>query len=190
MRWLYEYLFPAMWIAFLLYWRIAAAGTKVTRRLEGLPSRVFRVVLWIGALAVLIVQRLPWPWLYRELYRPRLAWFWLGAGITLAGLLFAVWARRHLGANWSRSVTLKEGHELITSGPYGMVRHPIYTGLLTGFLGTAVAIGQVRGVLAFLLVLVSLWMKWRLEEKWMREEFGQTYAEYARRVPAVVPRPL
>lgn len=190
MRWLYEYLFPAMWIAFMIYWRIAAVGTKATRRLEALPLRVLRVVLWAVALAILMIQSLPLAWLYRQLYPPDLAWFWLGVGITLAGLLFAVWARLHLGSNWSRSVTLKQGHELITSGPYAMVRHPIYTGLLTGFLGTAIAVGQVRGVLAFLLVLISLWVKWRLEEEWMREEFGQPYADYARRVPAVVPWPM
>jgi protein-S-isoprenylcysteine O-methyltransferase Ste14 len=71
-----------------------------------------------------------------------------------------------------------------------MVRHPIYTGILAGFDGSAIAIGQVRGVLAFVLILIALFFKWRLEEKWMREEFGQTYADYARRVPAVVPRPM
>ncbi len=188
MRWLYHYLFPVMWIAFFLYWRLAAIGGKAARRVEGMPSRMLRVTLWIGALGILMVDRLPLPWLYREFYRPGLVGFWAGASLTLAGLFFAVWARRHLGTNWSRSVTLKKGHELITSGPYRMVRHPIYTGLLAGFLGMAVAIGQVRGVLAFLLVLAALWMKWRLEEQWMREEFGQTYADYARRVPAVAPR--
>ena len=190
MRWLYVYLFPAMWIAFLIYWRLAGLGGKATRRLEGMPLRVLRTTLWLCALGILIIQPLPLPWLYRLLYSPTLASYLAGAAITLAGLLFAVWARRHLGANWSRSVTLKEGHELITSGPYRLVRHPIYTGLLTGFVGTAIALAQVRGVVAFVLVLLALWLKWRLEEKWMREEFGQTYAEYARRVPAVVPRPM
>jgi hypothetical protein len=71
--------------------------------------------------------------------------FWLGAVVTIAGLLFAIWAREHLGSNWSRSVTIKQGHELITSGPYAVVRHPIYTGILTGFLSMAIAISQVRG---------------------------------------------
>ena len=117
----------------------------------------------------------------------RLIYYWGGAFVTVAGLLFAVWARRQLGANWSRSVTLKEDHQLITSGPYRIVRHPIYTGILTGFLGTLIAVGQVRGVVAFLLVAIALRFKWRLEEKWMREEFGETYIDYSRRVPAVIP---
>ena len=67
----------------------------------------------------------------------------------VVGLLFAVWAREHLGSNWSRSVTIKQGHELITTGPYAVVRHPIYTGILAGFLGTAIALSQVRGFYRF-----------------------------------------
>jgi protein-S-isoprenylcysteine O-methyltransferase Ste14 len=187
MRWLYDYLFVAMWMTFLVYWQIAARGAKTTRRLEPLSMRVLRVLLFGFALLILILHRLPVHWLYRQLYPESAAGFWAGAAVTLVGLLFCVWARLHLGANWSRSVTVKQGHELITSGPYRIVRHPIYTGLLTGFIGTAIALGQVRGGIAFLLVLIALWMKWRLEERWMREEFGQPYAEYVRRVRAVVP---
>jgi protein-S-isoprenylcysteine O-methyltransferase Ste14 len=98
-----------------------------------------------------------------------------------------VWAREHLGSNWSRSVTVKQDHELITSGPYALVRHPIYTGILLGFLGTSVAEGQVRSLIAFLLVAVILWAKLRLEEQWMRSEFGETYEAYAQRVHGLVP---
>lgn len=187
MRWFYDYLFPGMWIAFLIYWQIASAGAKATRRLEPASMRAIRVVLFGFAIAILVIEPLPFAWLYRQLYAPNLFYFWIGAGVTVAGLLFAVWARVHLGANWSRSVTVKEDHQLIVSGPYRIVRHPIYTGILTGFVGSAIALGQVRGILAFVLILVALYFKWRLEEKWMREEFGQTYADYARRVPAVVP---
>ena len=105
------------------------------------------------------------------------------------GLGFTVWARLYLGSNWSRSVTIKQGHELITGGPYGLVRHPIYTGLLTGFLGTAIAIAQVRGLVAFALIFSVLWLKLRLEERWMRLQFGSAYEQYARRVRALVPLP-
>ncbi len=113
--------------------------------------------------------------------------FWLGAAITIAGLLFAVWARAYLGTNWSRSVTIKQGHELITTGPYAVVRHPIYTGILTGFLGMAIAISQVRGFIVLVLIFVAFWMKFRMEEQWMRSQFGETYATYARRTAALVP---
>ena len=105
----------------------------------------------------------------------------------VAGLLFAVWAREHLGSNWSRSVTIKEGHELIASGPYSVVRHPIYTGILAGFLGTAIALSQVRGFIVFLLIFFILWVKLRMEEQWMRSQFGETYATYAHQTAALVP---
>ena len=126
-------------------------------------------------------------WLYLQLWPVGLWPFRLGAAVTIAGLLFAVWARGYLGRNWSRSVTIKQDHELITTGPYAVVRHPIYTGILIGFLGMAIAISQVRGFIAFVLVFLALWLKLRMEEQWMRSQFGETYATYARRTAALVP---
>jgi len=112
---------------------------------------------------------------------------WTGAAVTLYGLLFSVWARHCLGTNWSQAVTLKEGHELITSGPYALVRHPIYTGLLLVVLGCAIARGEWRGLVAFAIVFGELWHKLSLEEKWMREQFGESYTAYSQRVSALVP---
>ena len=105
----------------------------------------------------------------------------------VAGLLFAIWAREHLGSNWSRSVTIKQGHELIITGPYAAVRHPIYTGILAGFLGTAIALSQVRGFIVLVLIFLILWVKLRMEEQWMRSQFGETYATYAHQTAALVP---
>jgi protein-S-isoprenylcysteine O-methyltransferase Ste14 len=132
-------------------------------------------------------MRIPLPWLYRHLWPAGLWSFWLGAAATLGGLMFAVWARVHLGRNWSRSVTIKQDHELITTGPYALVRHPIYTGILTGLLGTAIAICQVRGFIGFTLFFFAFWIKFRMEEQWMRSEFGETYASYAHHTAALVP---
>ena len=98
-----------------------------------------------------------------------------------------MWARVHLGRNWSGIVTVKEGHELITGGPYAIVRHPIYTGLLLAFIGSALARGEWRGVLAVAVVLAALWRKLGLEERWMREQFGSAYQAYSQRVAALVP---
>jgi protein-S-isoprenylcysteine O-methyltransferase Ste14 len=111
----------------------------------------------------------------------------LGMVMTLAGLLFACWARHVLGSNWSAVVQLKQDHELIERGPYRHVRHPIYTGLLLAFLGTAVALGEWRGLLALAIVAVSFWRKLRLEERWLGEQFGAAYADYMRRVKALIP---
>ncbi|HEY1985846.1 MAG TPA: isoprenylcysteine carboxylmethyltransferase family protein [Terracidiphilus sp.] len=187
MIWFYESFFPVVWVIFLLYWQIKAASAKSTQRLEPAPSRILRVFIFLIAIVILSTTRIPLGWLYLPLWPQGLWPFWLGAAITLAGLLFAVWAREHLGSNWSRSVTIKQGHELITTGPYAVVRHPIYTGILAGFLGMAIAISQVRGFIALVLIFLALWMKLRMEEQWMRSQFGEVYATYSRKTAALVP---
>src|SRR6201996_2260776 len=149
MLWFYEAFFPAVWIAFFVYWQIKAANTKTTARLEPIASRILRVLVMTIAIVLLSTTRIPGPWLYLQLWPQGLLPFWLGAAVTLAGLGFAVWARVHLGRNWSRSVTIKQDHELIVTGPYALVRHPIYTGILAGFLGSTLALPQIRGVAAF-----------------------------------------
>ena len=185
--WFYYAFFPAVWIVFFVYWQIKAVDTKTTQRLEPAASRILRVMVFAIVIVLLSTRRIPLPWLYRELWPAGLWPFWVGAAVTVAGLLFAVWARVHLGRNWSRSVTIKQDHELISSGPYAVVRHPIYTGILAGFLGTAIAISEVRGFIAAALVFLVFWAKLRLEEQWMRSEFGETYAAYASHTAALVP---
>lgn len=189
MRLVYNYLFGVLWIAFLVYWQVMAMGAKTTQRLEPVASRALRVIMF-GAAIVLMSFPLRPEWLNLQLWPQSFATFWIGASLTLAGLLFSVWARVHLGRNWSRSVTIKEDHELIVSGPYALVRHPIYTGLFLAFIGTDLAVGQLRAVLAFVLIAVSIGYKLRLEEQWMREQFGAKYETYSGRVKALVPHVL
>ena len=179
MLWFYESLFPVVWIAFLLYWQIRAAGTKTTQRLEPAASRILRALALLIVIVLLSTTRIPLPWLYRQLWPSGIWPFWIGAAFTVVGLLFAVWPRQHLGSNWSRSVTIKQ--------PYALVRHPIYTGILTGFLGTAIALSQVRGVIGFVLIFLVFWAKLRMEDKWMRSQFGETYVTYAHQTAALVP---
>ena len=112
---------------------------------------------------------------------------WTGAAITLTGLLFSMWARHYLGTNWSATVSVKQDHELIISGPYQFVRHPIYTGLVIAFIGTAMAQGELRSLLAPLIVTAAFWRKWLHEERWMLETFGGRYLDYKARVPALIP---
>lgn len=163
----YHYLFAVLWIGFLVYWQVMAINVKETQRMEPTASRVLRVVMF-GTAIVLMTFRLPVPWLRVQLWPQNFDTFWIGAVLTFAGLLFSVWARVHLGRNWSRSVTIKEGHELIVTGPYALVRHPIYTGLFLAFIGTVLAVSEVRGVVAFVLIVISISYKLSLEEKWMR----------------------
>jgi protein-S-isoprenylcysteine O-methyltransferase Ste14 len=183
----YRFLFPSMWLCWAAYWWLASRRAKPTERHEPLGSRLLHVVPLLFAVCLLWVERVPAPFLGERLF-PWAPWeFWVTAFVTAVGLLFAVWARVHLGRNWSGTVTIKQAHELITTGPYGVVRHPIYTGLLVAVAGSAFARGEWRGVLAVVIVWAALWRKLRLEERWMVERFGEQYIGYARRVPALVP---
>jgi protein-S-isoprenylcysteine O-methyltransferase Ste14 len=171
----------------MAYWWLQSRGVKPALRREPLASRLLHIVPLVLAAALLALPKVPLPWL-NERVLPWAVWLYgLAAAITAAGLLFTVWARVHLGRNWSGTVTIKQAHEFIATGPYAIVRHPIYSGLMLAFVGSAVARGEWRGVLAVLIALAALWRKLRLEEQWMREQFGAQYEAYARRVPALVP---
>lgn len=187
MIWFYNLFFPVIWLGFVLYWQVKANQAKETERLEGAPSRVVRSLIILAAIALMSMPHLPAPFLYHYFLRPGLVSFFAGATVTLAGLLFAIWAREQLGTNWSRSVTIKKDHELITSGPYALVRHPIYTGILAGLLGSTIAEGQIRSLIGMAMVSIVLWFKLRLEETWMKGQFGASYEAYSRRVAALVP---
>jgi len=165
---------------------LADQGCQNHQRIEPAASRILRALAFLIVIVLLSTTRIPLPRLYRELWPSGIWSLWIGAAVTVAGLLFAVWARRHLGSNWSRSVTIKQGHELITASPYALVRHPIYTGILGGFLGTAIALSQLRGVIVVVIVFFMFWAKLRIEEEWMRSQFGETYATYAHQTPALV----
>ena len=182
-------LLPLMWAAWALYWWITSTNVKATARREPILSRWAHLGPMAIAAWLLLAPQVALPGLDARFLAEAAApvAFAIGATLTAAGLLFAVWARRHIGRNWSATVTLKEGHELVTSGPYALVRHPIYTGLLLAFMGSGFARGDLGGVVAVVLVLAALWRKLRMEERWMCEQFGEAYLAYRRRVAALVP---
>jgi protein-S-isoprenylcysteine O-methyltransferase Ste14 len=184
---IHEFLFLGLWLAYFAYWKLVSAKVKATERREPMRSRLLRLVVILSAFALLWLPRIPVPLISERFIPQGEVYLWIGFFMTAGGLLFSVWARRHLGRNWSQAVTLKVDHELITTGPYAIVRHPIYTGLLLGILGQALARGEWRGLLAFALVAAVLWAKLRLEEQWMRSHFGEPYQRYSRRVAALLP---
>ncbi len=175
-----------LWIAWLLYWVAASSGAKATAQSESWQSRLtYSIPLWIAAM--LLFDRHLGPFLDAHLYPFRL-WLVIAATvITAAGVAYAIWARRVLGANWSANVQVKQDHELIRGGPYALSRHPIYTGMLLAFLGTALAVGEARALIAIVLVVGSLWYKLSLEERVMRQTFGAAYDDYSHRVKALIP---
>jgi protein-S-isoprenylcysteine O-methyltransferase Ste14 len=185
-----ESLFTGVWLLWLLYWGVSAVGVKSAIRVESSSSRFFKY--WLPIIVAVLLLWDSHGWFRRGLlggrFVPAELWIvWFGFALTVAGLAFTCWARVILGRNWSGVVQLKQDHELIVRGPYSIVRHPIYTGLLVAFLGSALAVGEWRALLAVLLVGASFWRKLRLEEHWLCELFGDQYRDYMQRVKALVP---
>ena len=177
----------ACWILFAVIWLVAAFATKKSVYRESRLQRLrYMIPLLLGWFLLAKGHRLSDPLNHRVI--PHLeALAWIGAGLCIAGLIFCVCARFTLGRNWSGVVTLKGGHQLITSGPYALVRHPIYTGLLTMFVATVIVLGHVAGIIAMPFVIVSFWIKLRYEEKLMLKKFPVEYAAYQQRVKRIIP---
>src|SRR5579884_4124777 len=126
-------------------------------------------------------------WLARPFVPATRTVAYAGLALVFAGISFAVWARFYLGGNWSGVVTVKKDHNLVRQGPYAIVRHPIYSGLLLAILGSVVVYRELRGVIAVVLFLVMLRLKSLTEERFMTEKFGLEYRQYQQQVKALIP---
>jgi protein-S-isoprenylcysteine O-methyltransferase Ste14 len=184
----YRHLILWAWCAWALYWLISSIGNKPTQRREPLGSRLAYVLPLLVGGVLLGVRELPWAAVLGTRLWPRsFLIYCVGFAILIAGLAFAVWARVHLGRNWSGAVTVKEDHELIRTGPYGTVRHPIYTGILAAVIGTVICSGTLRAVLGLVIIAAALLRKLRKEEEFMREVFPGQYQKYCEEVPGLIP---
>ncbi len=176
-----------IWIAWLISWVAASFWSgRTQKRAATLETWTYRAAMIAGG-ALLV----PWTGpLLGEKQIWRIGW---PGGIVLtaimvAGLLLTWWARIYLGSLWSSVITRKEGHKIVDTGPYALVRHPIYTGLIIGLLATAAAEGRITGLIGGALVILGVWLKARTEERFLTVELGQeAYASYCRRVPMLVP---
>jgi protein-S-isoprenylcysteine O-methyltransferase Ste14 len=177
----------ACWLAFVGVWLITSLSTKRTVYRESASERA-RYWLLLVVAYILLTQGKRFPYPLSSILIPRTAeCAWTGAILCACGLALAIWAKLILGRNWSGAVTLKEEHELVQRGPYRFVRHPIYTGLLSMFLGTAVAFGNLAALVAVPLVFVSFWIKLGREERLMLKQFPDDYPDYQRRVKRIIP---
>lgn len=175
------------WLVFVAIWVFAAVSTKRAVYREPRTQRLrYWVLLVIAYLLMFYGPRLPYP-LNLGIIPHVAPTAWAAAVLCVIGLVFSVWARVTLGRNWSGVVTLKEGHELVERGPYRFVRHPIYTGILTMFLATALAQGRLSGFIGTLLLFASFWIKLRDEEKLMLQQFPERYTDYRRRAKRIIP---
>lgn len=182
----HRFLFTAClagWVLFSFYWEIAAKNAAAAKSAESRASRAVHVFL---ANVALIFELAPIRGLGRLV---PVSPFTMTAGLAVeaSGLFLAIWARRHLGRNWSGEITIKVEHELIRSGPYRLLRHPIYTGLLMMYVGAALVTGEGLAVLGVAMAVFAYWRKIRLEETTLGLAFGTAYDAYRRVTWALVP---
>jgi protein-S-isoprenylcysteine O-methyltransferase Ste14 len=177
----------ACWILFSVIWLLAAVFNKRSIYCESGAQRLRYSVLLVLAFLLLAKRHwLPFPFDVHIIPATE-SIGWMAGILCIGGLTFCVWARATLGRNWSGTITLKEGHELIERGPYRLVRHPIYTGLLAMFLATAIALGHLGGFVAVVVAFASFWIKLSDEEELMREQFPEQYRSYEQRVKRIIP---
>ncbi|MBS2027352.1 MAG: isoprenylcysteine carboxylmethyltransferase family protein [Deltaproteobacteria bacterium] len=177
------------WLVFGVIWGAGALSTKRTIQREGIRQMLlYRPPLILGCTLVFtrVGARLV-PMLGQPLWPADATSGAIGLAISSAGIGFAIWARMHLGKYWSGAITLKDGHKLIQSGPYGLARHPIYTGITTAALGSAIAVGTVGAAIGLPLIVGSFLFKLEAEERLMAQTFGEEHAQYRARVKRLVP---
>jgi protein-S-isoprenylcysteine O-methyltransferase Ste14 len=177
----------AAWIGLCLIYSVASLSVKRNVRQEAAGSRTGHLITMMVATALLFFpEARPGPLGWR-MAAPNAITTDAGVVLTIAGVLFSLWARFYLGSNWSSIVAIKQGHQLIRTGPYAVVRNPIYSGFLLGMLGTAIAVGEAGCFMAVVLALATILAKAQLEESFLAAKFGEDYQSYRRQVKVLIP---
>jgi protein-S-isoprenylcysteine O-methyltransferase Ste14 len=176
-----------LWEFLWLVWLIAWLRTKPTQERAGFGSRLL-YGLPVFVAFYLMFGDMRFGWLETRIIPHNVLVDASGVALTALGVTLAIWARFYIGQNWSSAVSIKVRHQLIRTGPYAWVRHPIYSGLLLAMIGTAIARREPRGFVGFALLWLAFVIKSRMEEGFMRKTFGAEYEEYSRVTGALVPR--
>lgn len=183
-----------LWAAFVLFWLVMAQfnkkGVKGAVRRSG-GAWAMRLAILVGVLIVVSFRGRGGAMLLVGISRafpvhPGIVGEWLGVGLVAIGFGIAFWARGYLGRNWGMPMSLRQGHELVTSGPYAYVRHPIYSGIMLAMVGAAVVEGLLWLVL-FTLYFAYFLYSARTEEKMMVAQFPDAYPAYRRRTKMLIP---
>lgn len=177
-----------LWLFWIVTWLAAAFWSERTAKRPSFGSELlYRVVTLVGAALLFGFVRRS----YREplgLWSPGEEAGWALFAVCGLGFAFAWWARIHLGKLWSGWITRKEGHHIVDTGPYGIVRHPIYTGLIASVFATAAMKGTGVALAGAAIMALGFWIKARVEERFLREQLGaDSYDAYRRRVPMLLP---
>jgi protein-S-isoprenylcysteine O-methyltransferase Ste14 len=176
------------WGIFGLYWVISAARQKAAKRKEPWWERLGHILPLVLVAAFFNWQAARYGLLGLGLVPFSPAVGVAGLAMTAAGVALAIWARRHIGQNWSAVVSIRANHELIDTGPYRKIRHPIYTGILLALAGTGLLIGEARVVIGFVIAYVVFYLKARKEEKWLTREFGERFMVHAKKTGMFLPK--
>jgi protein-S-isoprenylcysteine O-methyltransferase Ste14 len=174
-----------LWAAWAFIWVVTAQFTLKMKKNETVARLQHTVPTFIGLVTVFHNGQVPEIALGQAYDSDILRW--MGVAVTILGHAFSIWARKHLGKYWSGTVALKHGHKIIDTGPYALVRHPIYTGLLLASFGSAMAAGTCEAFIGVAIMIPAYWIKWRREEKIMTQEFGAQYTAYMARTKAIIP---
>jgi protein-S-isoprenylcysteine O-methyltransferase Ste14 len=167
-------------------WVVSALRTKRTVQSQSSASQLlFTAILAVGG--YIFAKQSGIAWLDRQLFSVTVPLALAGLLAVLIGVAFSIWARFMLGSNWSSRVTVKENHTLVRTGPYRIVRHPIYSGILLGMLGSALQRGGIRCFVGVLICGLSFWLRTRAEERFMVQSFGEEYLQYRLKVKALAP---
>ncbi|MGC1105440.1 MAG: isoprenylcysteine carboxylmethyltransferase family protein [Candidatus Acidiferrales bacterium] len=176
------------WVALAIYWFVSARSVKRAKQRESGAAFGIRVALLVVVFEFLFSRWGRIGWLGARFVPDTQTVAAIGLAITIIGVALAAWARYCLGANWSGAVTLKEGHELIGAGPYKRIRHPIYAGIALGLAGTAIVVGEWRGVVGFAAIFVAHFFKARKEEAWLAREFGPLFEAHRAHTGMFLPK--
>ena len=181
---LWRWIFVAPWLLFGGWWLLRAFSTARTVRSEPPRQRLLLLALTAAGALFLAVPPLP---LRAPLWPTPLPLLIVALAFEVAGVAFAIVAREYLGTMWSGRVTLKEDHRIVQTGPYRLVRHPIYTGILTGLVGLVLVRANAGAILGFVLSALAVARKVAAEEELLRGHFGAAYDEYRHKVAAIIP---
>jgi protein-S-isoprenylcysteine O-methyltransferase Ste14 len=176
-----------IWIGWVTSWVAASFwSSPMQKRIATLETWTYRAAIIAGSL--LLLPFTAWMLAEERIWDVGYAAAYVLAGVMLLGLFLTWWARLHLGRLWSSAVSRKEDHRIVDTGPYAFIRHPIYTGLITALLATALAEATVTAIFGAALIACGLWLKARSEERFLTAELGpNVYGSYCRRVPMLVP---